>query len=229
MLASFLHLIARWRRPAAVQDLLTTAPLSTNFGWDRGTPVDRHHIERFLGDHSALVRGRVLEVGDRTYATRFSGDRAESIDVLHFPPGTPEATVVGDLTDPSTLPADAFDCFICAQTLQYTFDVSRAVEGAHHVLRPGGVLLLTVPGISQISRKDSAAYGEYWRFTVSAVERLLSAVFRGGVEVRSYGNVLSATALLRGIAQEELPDPSLLDRTDPEYPVIVAAIARKAG
>lgn len=229
MLAKLLHHLARRRRPAGIQDLTRTSPISSNFGWDRGTPVDRYYIERFFGEQAPLIRGRVLEVGDSSYTTRFSGGHAESVDVLHFPPGTAEATIVGDLTDPSTLPLEAFDCFICAQTLQYTFEIAKAVEGAHRVLKPGGVLLATVPGISQISRKDAAAYGEYWRFTTSSVDRLLRSVFRGEVEVRSRGNVLSATALLQGIALEELPDRSLLDRDDPDYPVIVTAVARKGG
>ena len=82
------------------------------------------------------------------------------------------ATVIGDLTDTATLPADAFDCFICAQTFQYTFEICKAVEGAHHLLKPGGVLLATVPGISQISRQDADSFGEYWRFTTDAIGRL---------------------------------------------------------
>jgi SAM-dependent methyltransferase len=230
MLAKLLHHLARRRRPASIHDLTRTSPLSTNFGWDRGTPVDRYYIEQFLREQAPLVRGKVLEVGDASYTRKFSGGRADSMDVLHFAAGNPEATIVGDLTNPSTLPAGAFDCFICAQTLQYTFEIRKAVEGAHHLLRPGGVLLATVPGISQISRQDSAAYGEYWRFTTSSVERLVRSVFGGGnVAVGSRGNVLAATALLQGIALEELPDASLLDRTDPDYQVIVTAVARKAG
>ena len=33
-------------------------------GRDRGTPIDRHYIERFLDEHRADIRGRVLEVRD---------------------------------------------------------------------------------------------------------------------------------------------------------------------
>jgi SAM-dependent methyltransferase len=222
------HLARRWR-PASIQDLTRTSPISANFGWDRGTPVDRYHIERFLRGQAPVIRGKVLEVGDSTYTRKFSNGRAASIDVLHFTAGHPEATIVGDLTDPATLPVDAFDCFICPQTLQYTYEIQKAVEGAHRLLRPGGTLLATVPGISQISRQDAAAYGEYWRFTTHSMERLFGSVFRGGLDVGSQGNVLSATALLQGIAVEDLPDASLLDRNDPEYQVIVTVAAKKEG
>ncbi len=229
MFAKLLQHLARVRRPATVQDLTRTSPLSANFGWDRGTPVDRYYIERFLAEEAGAIRGAVLEVGDSAYTRKFSAGRAASIGVLHFAPGNPEATIVGDLTKPATLPEGRFDCFICAQTLQYTFEIRDAIAGAHRLLRPGGVLLATVPGISQISRHDSAAYGEFWRFTTASLERLLRSVFGADVTVASHGNVLAAVALLQGIALEELPDRALLDRTDPDYPVIVTAVARKGG
>jgi hypothetical protein len=45
--------------------------------------------------------------------------------------------------------------------------------------------------------------------------------------VASLGNVLAATAFLQGLAQEDLPDLSLLDVHDPEYPLIITLVARK--
>ena len=41
-----------------------TEPVSRLFGYDRGTPVDRYYMEKFLGGHSADIRGRVLEIGE---------------------------------------------------------------------------------------------------------------------------------------------------------------------
>lgn len=227
MYAKLLRSVSRWRRPAAAQYLTSTRPVSTNFGWDRGTPVDRYYLRQFFGEHTALIGGNVLEVGDSRYTREFSSGRLQSIDVLQPPPGGEGATVVGDLTDKATLPANAFDCFLCAQTFQYTFDISKAIEGAHHLLRPGGTLLATVPGISQISRQDASAYGEYWRFTTSSMERLCREAFGADVSVGAKGNVLAATALLQGLALEELPDLSLLDDTDLDYQVIVTVVARK--
>src|SRR3990170_7811785 len=45
-------------------DLRGVEPISREFGFDRGLPVDRHYIERFLSAHSSDIRGRVLEIGD---------------------------------------------------------------------------------------------------------------------------------------------------------------------
>jgi hypothetical protein len=227
MLAKLLKAIVRKRTPVNFLDMSRTVPVDSDFGWDRGTPIDRYYIENFFRKNAHLIRRRVLEVGDSCYSRRFSGGEVESFSVLNVAPDNNAATIVGNLTEKATLPANAFDCFICAQTFQYIFELREAVEGAHYLLKPGGVLLATMPGISQISRRDMQRYGEYWRFTTDSLNRLFSPVFLGGVEVSSYGNVLATTAFLQGVALEDLPDPSLLDKVDAYYQMIITIVARK--
>ncbi|SPP99897.1 putative methyltransferase [Candidatus Sulfobium mesophilum] len=227
MFAKFMKAMVRKKAPVNFPDMARVVPIDPNFAWDRGTPIDRYYIESFFRRNARLITGRVLEVGGSTYSRRFSEGKAESYSVLDVAPNNDKTTIVGDLADKSSLPANAFDCFICAQTFQYIFEVREAVEGAHHLLKPGGVLLATVPGISQISRKDSERYGEYWRFTKDSIDRLFRPVFAAGVEVSSFGNVLSATAFLQGVALEDLPDSSLLDAVDNYYQMIITVIARK--
>jgi len=106
--------------------------------------------------------------------------------------------------------------------------VAKAIQGAWHLLKPGGVLLATLPGISQVSRYDADRYGDYWRFTEDSARLLFEPLFTGGVQVASSGNALAACLLLQGIPQEELPDAALLDRQDRDYPLIVTVVARKA-
>ncbi len=202
-------------------------PLSRQFGLDRGLPIDRHYIEDFLHTWRDDIRGRVLEVGGDEYTRRFGGSRVAEHDVLSLV-DTPSTTIVGDLTRAATLPEAAYDCFILTQTLPFIFDVSAALRSAWRALKPGGVLLLTVPGISQVSQYDSERWGDYWRFTPQAVQRLLTGPFAAAeVALRTYGNVRSAAALLEGRAAHELR-PIELEHVDPDYPVIVAARASKA-
>jgi SAM-dependent methyltransferase len=227
MLANLLQFLVRKESPANVLDMARTSPISSNFGWERGTPIDRYYIENFFRKCGHLIKGRVLEVGDSSYSKKFTKGEVESFNALHIKPGNKGATIIGDLTDTATLPAGAFDCFICAQTFQYIFELQNAVEGAHYLLKPGGVLLATVPGISQISRMDADSFGEYGRFTTDSITRLFNPVFGGGIEVHSSGNVLSSTAFLQGIALEELPDRSLLDEADHDYQMIITIVARK--
>jgi hypothetical protein len=181
-----------------------------------------------LKSNTHFISGRVLEVGNSNSSKKFAGGEVSSFEVLHTVPGNKAATIIGDLTDSTTLPESFVDCFICTQTFNFIFEIEKAIIGSHHLLKPGGVLLATVAGISQISRYDMDRWGDYWRFTTASIEKLFSPVFKGGVMVKSCGNVLAATAFLQGIAVEDLPDETLLDENDPDYQLVICIVARKA-
>jgi SAM-dependent methyltransferase len=199
-------------------------PVSRVFGYDRGTPVDRYYIEAFLDRHAGDVRGRVLEVGDDAYTRRFGGERVTRSDVLHVHADNPKATIVADLADAGDVPSDAFDCIVLTQTLQLVYDVRTAIATLHRILRPGGVLLTTFPGISPI---DANEWGGtwYWSFTRLSAERLFGEIF-GHVAIDVFGNAFAATAFLQGVALEELRARDLGPR-DPSYPVVIAVRAVK--
>jgi glycosyltransferase involved in cell wall biosynthesis/SAM-dependent methyltransferase len=211
-------------------NLRRVSPISRMFGYDRGSPVDRYYIETFLEAHASDIRGRVLEVADRDYTRRFGGDRVVRSDVLHAEPGNPEATIVGDLCTGKNIPERAYDCIILTQVLPFLWDFKTAIANARRALKPGGVLLATLPGISQISRFDASRWGDYWRFTSMSATRLFGAAFGPDrIEVTAQGNVLAATALLYGLAREELRIDELAHR-DSDYEVTVAVRAvRDAG
>ncbi len=202
-------------------------PISRVFGLDRGQCIDRFHIERFLSVHARDIRGAVLEIGDDGYARRFGGDHLVTCNVLHVEAGHPGATIVADLAHADGMASDAFDCIIFTQTLQFIYGVQAAVGTLHRLLKPGGVLLATVPGISQISRFDMDRWGEYWRFTTLSMRRLLEEVFPSeNVSVEAHGNVLTAVAFLHGLAAEELR-PDELDYRDADYELLITARAIK--
>jgi glycosyltransferase involved in cell wall biosynthesis/SAM-dependent methyltransferase len=208
-------------------DLDRVTPISADFGFDRGTPIDRYYIEQFLASNAAAIRGRVLEVGDDAYSRRFGGERVAHQDILHVSADNPVATIVGDLSQPDTLPGGVFDCLVLTQTLHLIFDLRAALVQMHRALKPGGVALVTVPGISQI---DRGAWGGtwFWSLTQASAVRLFSPVFgAANVRVESHGNVFAAIAFLQGLAVEEV-DTAKLRIGDPCYPVTVAVRARKA-
>lgn len=210
---------------AHMGSLRRVAPLSAFFGFDRGKPVDRYYIEAFLDAHRSDIQGRVLEIGDRAYTTRFGGDRVARSDVLHARPGNPEATLVGDLCSGEGVPEETFDCAILTQVLPFVWDVPGAIRTAVRAVKPGGVLLVTVPGISQISRYDADRWGDYWRFTSQSIRRLFEhEPGLGRVELTTFGNALSATAFLHGMAVEELRGREL-EEAHPDYEVIIGVRA----
>jgi SAM-dependent methyltransferase len=207
-------------------DLRRTTPIASDFGYSRGGPVDRYYIEQFLDQHRTDVRGRVLEVGDSTYTMRFGDHRVQQADVLHVDRDAPNATFVGDLADGSFLPDNTFDCIILTQTLHLVFDFGKALRELARALAPGGVLLMTVPGISNV---DQADWGSTWHysFTHHSVARMCDEHLHSfSVQRTSYGNVLAAIAFLHGLSEHELTR-DVLDDHHVEYSLIHAARAVK--
>lgn len=218
-----------WRRGGGVDmgDLRSLEPPSRRFGEDRGQPVCRWYIERFLERSSALVRGRVLEVAERTYTRRFGGDRVTESAVLHATAGNADATIVGDLATGAGVPDARFDAAILSQTLQCVFDVQGAARTIHRLLAPGGSALVTVPAIAPVSRYDVERWGEYWHFSEQSVRRLFEPHFgSGNVRVESHGNHVAAHAYLAGMAAAELHEAELLAH-DPDYPIVITAVATR--
>lgn len=210
-------------------DLRRLTPFSRSFGFDRGRPIDRYYIEQFLLQHDDDIRGRVLEIGDSSYTRNFGKAQVTRADVLDTDPANSRATLVGDLTTGEGVPRDTFDCFICTQALHLMYDLRGAIAHAHATLKPGGVLLATVPGISQIVRPDMERRGDFWRFTTRSIRTLLGEVFPPeSVTVKAYGNVLASAAFLYGLAVEELRRQELEDH-DPDYELLIGVRAAKPG
>lgn len=211
-------------------DLRRIEPISRAFGFDRGQPIDRYYIERFLETNAADIHGRVLEMGEATYTRQFGGERVTQSDVLDLPiRDNPNATILADLTQADHIASDLFDCIIFTQTLQFIYDTEATVATLQRILKPGGVLLGTFPAVSQICRFDMDRWGDYWRFTSAAISRLLGDAFGPeGVEVTAYGNVLVAAGFLFGLAAQELT-PDELAYTDDDYQFLITARACKRG
>lgn len=207
-------------------DFRRLTPLSSIFGYDRGRPIDRYYIEGFLEQHRSDVKGIVLEVDDSRYTERFGGDRVTLSEVLHVIEGAPYATIIANLEDAPAIPSESFDCVIITQTLHLIYETRRAIETVRRILKPGGVVLATVPGISPI---DRAEWRDSWHynFTACSAQRMFNESFGAEhVSVTTHGNVLSAMSFLQGVAAEELTSGEL-DYVDDVFPVTVAIRAVK--
>jgi SAM-dependent methyltransferase len=204
--------------------LRRTTPLSDEWGRDRGTPVDRYYIERFLEQEQASIQGRVLEVLDAGYTGRF-GTRVQQSDVLDIDSTNPDATIVADLAAADAIQSASFDCVILTQTLQYVYDLPAAVAHVRRILKPGGVVLCTLPCASRIAKRYFDT--EYWRFTTASARTLFEARFDAeAVRVESHGNVLTSIAFLAGLAAEELSAREL-NEADPFFPLLICVVARR--
>ena len=216
--------LARLNRPRW-GNLRRREPFSAYYGFDRGTPVDRFYIERFLAGHARDIRGNVLEVGNARYARLVRDAAPTRVEIVDNDTNNAEASIRADLSEPSSLPAGRFDCFILTQTLQLVADLDRSLQNAWQTLAPGGVLLISVPGITRSDPDQAKA--DRWRFTPSGLDTLLARTCSGGRRaVVGYGGLTSAVAFLMGLAAEELEE-SELNLTDPHFPVVVCARVEK--
>lgn len=201
-------LVMRQFRPNRFQ------PLSSRYGFDRGTPIDRYWIEKFLSQNSSFIRGRCLEVTDNFYIRKYGGSRVTKSDILDINSKNRKATVYGDLRRLTAVKANSYDCIILTHVLGLIDDLPAAVSEIHRILKPGGTLLLTSSCLGPLLNEKI-----YWRFTPNSLEFLFGRLF-SDLKFTTYGNVLAGQYFLAGLAREEL-NKEQLDYNDPRYPCIV--------
>ena len=206
-------------------DLQGLKPINSGWGFERGQAIDRYYIENFLACHSNNIRGRVLAIGDDFYTQRFGGERVTKSDVLHVE-DNPNATIIADLTNAEHIPSNTFDCFLLVQTLQLIYEVRLALKTTYRIMKPGGVVLATFPGITPL--KDEEWNNCWcWNFTALSAQRLFEEVFpKENIQVETHGNALAATAFLQGLAVQDIPKGKL-DYHDRSYEVTITVRAVK--
>lgn len=223
--------VLRLFKPVEFGDYLNPCA-SKLMGGDRGMPIDRYYIEYFLQECANSYRNErdkvILEIAENTYSKRFFPDCARYEILTYDKSQQDDGVIFGDLTDENALPENSVDIFICTQTLNFIYDVKSAVHGLKHVLKKGGVALVTVSGISQNSPYDYPRWGDYWRFTDMSLKRMFEEEFgTDNVIVSTYGNINAAVAFLQGISVADLPSLDMLLERDKMYPVTIGVIARK--
>jgi glycosyltransferase involved in cell wall biosynthesis/peptidoglycan/xylan/chitin deacetylase (PgdA/CDA1 family) len=207
-------------------ELRRLEPVSATWGIDRGLPVDRYYIARFLERRRKDIRGHVLEVKEATY-TQTYGSGVDALDIVDIAADNPSANVVADLAAVGSLPRARYDCFVLTQTIHIIYGVREVLQNAFRALKPGGVLLATLPCVSRLDY-ESGLEGDFWRFTPASARRLFGDVFgSGNVEVEAHGNVLACCGFLLGLAAEEFRREEL-DHNDPYFPLVLCIRAVKS-
>ena len=200
-----------------------TEPLSDNFGYDRGTPIDRHYIKMFLDSHADLIVGHSLEVKDDRYSQLYTDKLAKS-SVVDIKNNNPLADIVADLTIPESLPSSSFDCIFLTQTVQYFTDIGSGLKNCYQALRPGGTVFITTPALGRLCRRDPDA--DLWRFTPAGFDRVLAEHWEGTYTAVTRGNLRASVGQLIGAAAEELGLDALAD-DDPRFPLLMCVVARR--
>ena len=231
LIKKFSNLIKFFKRKSTKinwNNLRNVKPISNDFGWSRGKPIDRFYIEELLSRNKKLIKGDCGEIGEARYLNSYNNNFVKSYKIFDFDLANKSADIYGDLEDLNKIPEKIFDCFISTQVLNFIYNFSTAIDSLHKMLKPGGVLLLTVSGPStHISEYDMSRWGDYWRFTEQSVLKAFEKTFgQSNVEIKSYGNVLAATSMLQGISSEELTKDEI-NYCDPIYPMIISVKAKR--
>ena len=203
-------------------NLRRVTPFSKDFGFDRGTPVDRYYLAKFLEMHRTLITGDVLEIQMPGYAMRY-GHHLRRVDSVDINPRV-GPTFVCDLADSErVLLSERYDCFLLPNTLQHLRDVDACLRHALRVVKPGGVMLASAAGFVPLIPDGP----DYWHLSADGWKELLRRIWVGcDVVVESHGNCLAAVAAMMGLALEELTSTEL-DVSDPRYPVLITIMCRK--
>jgi hypothetical protein len=203
-------------------NLRRTRPFSEHFGFERGTPIDRYYLHRFLETHRARISGDVLEIQMSSYTRRYGSSvrTAHTVDInpAHQP------TYACDLARAEgIIPSERYDCLLLPNSLSFFRDLDGCLAQALRVVKPGGVILASTAGLVPLVPDMP----DYWRLTADGWSLVAARAWMGcEVLVEAHGNCLAAVAAMLGLAYEELSADEL-DVRDPRYPVLVTVFCRR--
>lgn len=149
-------------------------------------------IWRDLACELPSVSGTVLDVGcgAQPYrplllpaATYLGIDTADSES--HFGYRVPDTTYYSGDTWP--VPNASCDLVLCTETLEHVLDPCQFLAEAVRVMRPGGRLILTVP----FAARWHFIPCDYWRYTPSGLQHLLTRAGLEQIAVYARGNRLT--------------------------------------
>jgi SAM-dependent methyltransferase len=198
---------------------LDVLPYSRRFGKERGTPVGRYYVEKFLRENADSISGCCLEFGEDRYKSYFPKITEHKIvDIIE----RPGVDYVCDIHEPKGMPINYFNAIICTQVFEHLAYPEKAAKSLYELMAPGGILLLTAPFIAPVHYVPT----DYRRFTPECLEMIIG---ESGfiVETASFGgNSLVCTGSLLGMVQEDFTINEL-EKVDPVYPYNVLIRAKK--
>jgi SAM-dependent methyltransferase len=117
-----------------------------------------------------FVFGKLIDIGsgDTPYRERLEG-RVDCYDTLDLYPRTENVKFVGSVENMDMILDNQYDSAICLEVLEHIPRPMEGVREIHRVLRPGGILVLSVPHLSRIHD----APNDFFRFTKYGLQYLL--------------------------------------------------------
>ena len=195
-------------------------PFSERWGLDRGGSIDRYYIDPFVRAAIAGKHGRFLEFGYPTYRRYVEPGNISQYDILDIDRENPEANIIADVESLSSASIGKFDVIICTQVLQYVQHPARAINVMHELLKPSGLLVLSVPFIA----KDEGSICDRWRFSCRSIKDLLESF--AAVQVSVGGNLFASICFLLGLGMDDIAIEDLEPVDLNHYNVVLATASK---
>lgn len=101
----------------------------------------------------------------------------------------------GDILTDKTLPHNYYDLITSTQVIEHISDSNKFINALYNALKEGGLLILTGPHVSPIHGYPH----DYYRFTNSGINHLLTSNNFTIIQSNEYGNVLTGVLMILGI------------------------------
>ena len=116
------------------------------------------------------AQGRLIDLGCGDMPFRkLIEPRVTAYDSLDYFPRSKSITYVADIQAMSTIEDNTYDTAICLEVLEHVPDPFRAGREIHRIVRPGGILILSVPHLNRLHEEPH----DYYRFTHYGLRTLL--------------------------------------------------------
>jgi SAM-dependent methyltransferase len=205
----------------AFGDLRRTIPFCPDYGYSRGTPIDRFYLSQFVLEIRDKVAGATLEVGGRRYNRDLYGfHKTSEYITMDLAAHGSEVDIVGDVHDVMIHRERRFDSIVLFNVLEHCVEPWTVINNTFRWLKSGGNVFCAVPNAQRIHSDPK----DYWRILPDAVGPLFQRF--SNTQVKTYGNLLTVNASLSGIAAEELGNEELNER-NADYPVVTCIVATK--
>jgi SAM-dependent methyltransferase len=207
-----------WRR-------LNATTMGTDAYWEIALQNSRSHSD-LVPVIASYVRGRTLDLGAGQLVWRpVLAQNATGYVSADLAPEHAELDVLLDATAGLPFSSNSFDTVFCCSVLEHTRAPWRVFPEVHRILRPGGVLVLSVPFVFYL---HGAPY-DYYRFTAEGIHVLAEDAGLCIEHLQPSGGLVDLLLNVPSISLSALLASVGATRVVPELTRLVTAVATQLG